>query len=49
MKERLTERIAELNLDLQTAEAKGEWDLYDYTEGARDAYEVMLNWMEEQK
>lgn len=49
MKEKITKRIAELNLNLQTAEANADWDLFEYIEGARDAYEVVLNWMEEEK
>lgn len=45
--DRLNELIKEKETEKAKAEQAGDWGLYDYLEGAEDAYQIALNILEE--
>jgi hypothetical protein len=49
MKDKITTKVKELRSSMSSAESRESWSEYDYLEGLVDAYEIVLQMMEEEK
>ena len=49
MKKKITARLKELRASMARAEKRESWSEVDYLEGLVDAYEIVLQMMEEEK
>lgn len=49
MKEQITIKVKELRGQMASAERTESWSQYDYLEGLVDAYEIVLQMMENEK